>query len=99
MREVRLTPQAEAEVAEVRRYSRHAWGLAQATRYLTGLGRRFQEIAAGTAAHRDAQIGNDYRRCRYRRHIIIFKEERDSVRIVHVFHERMDVAGRMAEGS
>jgi len=84
-------------VAEIRRYSQRAWGTAQAKRYLTGLGRRFQEIAAGTAADRDAEIGNGYRRCRYGRHIIIFKEERDWVRIVHVFHERMDVAGRIAE--
>ncbi|MEA3051485.1 MAG: toxin ParE1/3/4 [Sphingomonadales bacterium] len=98
MREVRLTPQAEAEVAEVRRYSRHTWGITQAKRYLTGLGRRFREIAAGTAAHRDAEIGSGYRRCRYRRHIIIFKEEGDSVRIVRVFHERMDIPGRLGEG-
>jgi plasmid stabilization system protein ParE len=63
------------------------------------LGRRFREIADGAAAHRDAEIGNDYRRCRYERHVIIFKEEGDLVRIVHVFHERMDVAGRIAEGS
>jgi toxin ParE1/3/4 len=99
VREVRLTPRAEAEVAEVRQYSRDVWGAPQAKLYLTGLGRRFQEIAAGTAAHRDAEIGNGYRRCRYRRHIIIFKEEPDSVRIVHVFHERMDIAGRIAERS
>jgi plasmid stabilization system protein ParE len=64
-----------------------------------GLGRRFQEIADGTATHRDAEIGNGYRRCRYRRHIIIFKEGSDWVRIVHVFHERMDIAGRIAEGN
>jgi plasmid stabilization system protein ParE len=98
VREVRLTPRAQAEVAEVRRYSRRVWGAAQAKRYLIGLGHRFRDIAAGTAAHRDAEIGNDYRRCRYRRHIIIFKEEGDSVRILHVFHERMDLAGRIAEG-
>ncbi len=66
---------------------------------MTGLGRRFQEIASGTVAHRDAEIGNGYRRCRYERHVIIFKEERSSVRIVHVFHERMDIAGRVAEGT
>jgi plasmid stabilization system protein ParE len=65
---------------------------------MTGLGRHFQEIAAGTSADRDAEIGNGYRRCRYRRHVIIFREERDSVRILHVFHERMDIAGRTAEG-
>jgi plasmid stabilization system protein ParE len=98
VREIRLTPRAEAEVAEVRRYSREAWGTAQAKRYLTGLGRRFQEIAAGTAAHQDAEIGDGYRRCRYERHIIIFKDEGGSVRIVHVFHERMDIPGRLAEG-
>jgi plasmid stabilization system protein ParE len=63
------------------------------------LGRRFREIAAGTAAHRDAEIGNGYRRCRYERHIIVFKEECDSIRILHVFHERMDFVGRIAEGS
>jgi plasmid stabilization system protein ParE len=63
------------------------------------LNRRFREIAAGTAAHRDAEIGNNYRRCRYERHIIIFKEEVESVRILHKFHERMDIAGRLAEGN
>ena len=99
MKEIRLTPRGQAEVAEVRRYSRRTWGATQAKRYLGGLSRRFREIAAGTAAHRDAEIGNDYRRCRYQRHIIIFKEERDWVRIVHVFHERMDVARRVEEGS
>jgi plasmid stabilization system protein ParE len=63
------------------------------------LGRRFRDIAAGTAAHRDAEIGDGYRRRRYKRHIIIFKEDHDWVRILHVFHERMDVAGRIAEDS
>ena len=99
MREVRLTPLALAEVEEVRHYSRQAWGPAQARRYLKGLSRRFRQIAAGTAAHRDAEIGNDYQRCRYGRHIIIFKEEVGAVRIVHIFHERMDIAGRLGEGS
>jgi toxin ParE1/3/4 len=99
VRKVCLTPQAQAEVAEVRRYSQLQWGATQAKRYLRGLGRRFREIAAGTAAHRDAEIGNGYRRCRYERHIIIFKEESDSIRIVHVFHDRMDVPGRIAERS
>lgn len=99
MKEVRLTPQAQAEVAEVRRYSQRVWGATQAKRYLRGLSRRFGEIAAGTAAHRDAEIGNDYRRCRYERHIIIFKEEGDWVRIVHIFHERMDVARRVGKES
>jgi toxin ParE1/3/4 len=99
VKELRLTPQAEAEVMEVRRYSRHTWGNDRAKRYLAGLGRRFREIADGAATHRDAEIGNGYRRCRYRRHIIIFKEGSDWVRIVHVFHERMDIVGRIAEGS
>ena len=98
MKEVRLTPRAVAEIAEIRRYSRRAWGAAQAKRYRTGLGRRFQEIAAGTAADRDAEIGNGYRGCRYGRHVIVFKEERDGVRILHMFHERMDIAGRIADG-
>jgi toxin ParE1/3/4 len=99
VKEVRLTPQAKAEVAEVRRYSQRAWGATQAKRYLTGLGRRFRDIAAGTVSNRDAEIGEGYRRCRYRRHIIIYREDPDSIRIVHVFHERMDVAGRIAEES
>jgi len=66
---------------------------------LKGLGRRFRDIAAGTVAHRDAEIGDGYRRCRYKRHVIIFREECHSIRIVHVFHERMDVAGRIADES
>jgi toxin ParE1/3/4 len=96
VKDVRLTPQAIAEMADIRRYTRRTWGAAQAARYLKGLGVRFEEIAAGIVAHRDAEIGGGYRRCRYQVHIIVFKEERDCVRIVHVFHERMDIPGRAA---
>lgn len=98
MREVRLTPQAIGELAEIRRYTRKMWGVRQADRYLKGLGSRFNEIAAGAAVIRDAEIGGGYRRCRYEAHIIIFKEASAFVRIVHVFHESMDIAGRMAPG-
>jgi toxin ParE1/3/4 len=98
VREVRLTPRAAAELADIRRYTRRIWGAAQADHYLRGLGRRFEQIAAGTASHRDAEIEGGYRRCRYEAHIIIFKEERGFVRIVHVFHERMDIPGRLALG-
>lgn len=98
MREVRLTPQAIAELADIRRYTRKVWGAGQADRYLRGLGSRLAEIAAGTAVTRDAEIGGDYRRCRYEAHIIIFKEARDFVRILHVFHERMDIAQRIDSG-
>lgn len=96
MREVRLTPQARAEVAEIRRYTHKQWGAAQADRYLRGLGQRFEEIAAGTALHRDAEIGGGYQRCRYESHIIVFRPEVDAIRVVHIFHRSMDMAGRMA---
>jgi toxin ParE1/3/4 len=98
VREVRLTPRAVAEIADIRSYTRRAWGTAQAAHYVKGLGRRFQEIAAGTVAHRDAEIDGGYRRCRYEFQVIVFKEERDFVRIVHVFHERMDIPGRASSG-
>ena len=96
MREVRLTPQARAEIADIRRYTRARWGAAQADRYLRGLGQRFEEIAAGTALHRDAEIGGGYRRCRYETHVIVFKPEDEAIRVVHIFHRSMDMTGRMA---
>ncbi|MEA3063365.1 MAG: toxin ParE1/3/4 [Sphingomonadales bacterium] len=95
MKQVRLTPQARAEIAEIRLYTRKRWGAAQADPYLRGLGRRFEEIAAGTASHRDAEIGGDYRRCGYESHIIVFRFEGDAVKVVHVFHRTMDIPGRM----
>jgi toxin ParE1/3/4 len=96
VKEVRLTPQARAEIAEIRLFTRNRWGVVQADRYLRGLGRRFEEIAAGTALHRDAEIGGGYRRCRYESHIIIFKPDGEALRVVHIFHRSMDIAGRMA---
>ena len=99
MREIRLTPQAEADLAEIRRYSKKVGGASGARLYLKGLGRRLEQLAAGTVVHRDAEIGDGYRRCRYERHVIIFKEEADSIRVVHVFHERMDIAERVGTRS
>ena len=95
MKEIRLTPRARAEIAEIRAYSRRRWGAAQTERYLRGLGQRFEEIAAGTAAHRDAEIGGAYRRCGYEAHVIIFSEEPECVRILHIFHRSMDIPGRL----
>jgi plasmid stabilization system protein ParE len=87
-----------AELADIRLYTRRMWGAGQADRYLQGLGNRFREIAAGTAVARDAEIGGGYRRCRYEAHIIIFKEASAFIRVLHVFHERMDIAERLLSG-
>ena len=97
MKEIRLTPRARTEIAEIRTYTRRTWGAAQAQRYLRGLGRRFEEIAAGIAAHRDAEIGGGYRRCGYEAHVIVFKKEADCVRILHIFHRSMDIPGRLSD--
>ena len=93
MKEIRLRPAAEADIAGIREYTRRTWGAEQASRYLRGLGRRFQEIACGVAVSRQSE--RNTRCARYRTHLIYFRVADTHVLIVRVLHERMDAPSHL----
>ena len=93
MKEIRLRPAAERDVAGIREYTRRTWGAEQASRYLQGLGRRFQDIGRGVAIWRQSE--RNTRCARYRSHLIYFRVAETHVLIVRVLHERMDVSSHL----
>jgi len=93
---VRVRPSALSDIAEIRRYTRKAWGAAQARSYLAGLGAQFEAIADGTAQSVLTDTAyRPFRRCRYKKHLIFFDETEDSVDIVRVLHPRSNLAVRL----
>src|SRR4051812_31969412 len=98
VKSIHLTPKAIADLAEIRRFTRKTWGPAQARRYLQELGARFDRIAEGIAAARDAEIpGRDYHRSRCGAHVIFFAERRDHIRIVRIIHERQNFTAQLSD--
>lgn len=98
MKRIRLRPKALADIAEIRRYTRKAWGQAQARSYLTELNDRFRAIADGSALSVTINAeGRSFRRCRFQEHLIFFEETSNAVEIVRVLHPRMNIAAQLDE--
>jgi toxin ParE1/3/4 len=93
VKEIRLRPAAQGDVAEIRRYTRRTWGVQQAATYLDGLAQRLDEIARGTAAARPSE--RDTQCVRYRSHLIYFRTAKEHVTIVRMLHERMDIPSHL----
>lgn len=94
-----LTLAAEADLRGIVRYTRKAWGDAQARRYATQLERGLEAVASGQGAFRDMGAlypGLRMARCK---HHFIFVLPRDGAPalIVAIFHERMDLMVRLQE--
>lgn len=94
-----LTLAAEADLRGIVRYTREAWGEAQARGYATQLERSVEAVASGQGAFRDMSAlypGPRMARCE---HHFIFVLPRDGAPalVVAILHERMDLMVRMQE--
>lgn len=94
-----LTLAAEADLRGIVRYTRKAWGDAQARRYAAQLERGLEAVVSGQGAFRDMSAlypGLRMARCE---HHFIFVLPRDGAPalVVAIFHERMDLMVRLQE--
>lgn len=94
-----LTLAAEADLRGIVRYTRKAWGEAQARRYAAQLEHGIEAVVRGQGAFRDMSAlypGLRMARCE---HHFIFVLPRDGAPalVVAIFHERMDLMVRMQE--
>jgi toxin ParE1/3/4 len=91
MKEVRLSPEAMADLGGIRRYTVKRWGALQARAYLSDLGILFDRVARGSARTQAADdIRPSYRRIRFRSHVVFLVEDEAAIRIMRVLHARMD---------
>lgn len=94
-----LTLAAEADLRGIVRYTRKAWGDAQARRYATQLECGIEAVVSGQGAFRDMSAlypGLRMARCE---HHFIFVLPRDGAPalVVAILHERMDLMVRLRE--
>jgi toxin ParE1/3/4 len=87
----RLSQEADNDIAAIAQHTMETWSEAQADRYLLGLHDVLQRLAAnprlGIASD---EIRADYRRRRYRSHMIFYKIEEGGIFVVRVLHAHMD---------
>jgi toxin ParE1/3/4 len=88
---------ARADLMEIHAYSRRMWGIARATAYLGGLREALRSLARGDASGQRADdVTADLRRLVVGSHVVWFRIEDESLRIIRVLHQSRD-AGRWLE--
>lgn len=97
MAEYRLTPDAEADLWEIARYTLQTWGEAQQRRYEARLIKCFQALAEGTPRARyPLPHRQDVRQIHCQHHYIFaIDTPNEPVTIVAVLHEKMDLMTRL----
>lgn len=96
MRALRFTPQARADIAAVGRYSRKTWGAAKGREYSVALAERLMRLRTRPSVGRARpDIDPLVRGLRSNRHIVFYDVLPDTVVILRVLHERMDVVTLM----
>lgn len=92
MAQFNVTLRAKEDLRAIWRYTRDAWGEAQADRYVTALYDRFGWLAAhpATGTHRP-DIREGYHCFREGKHLVFYLRFLDHIDIIGVPHQRMDV--------
>ena len=92
MLNVRLSSRAIDDLRSIGRYTQENWGVKQRNKYLAMLDTCFQTISMQP----EIGIACDYIRPGYRkhhagRHLIFYRQEADSIDIIRILHDSMDV--------
>lgn len=92
MRRLEIRPRARADLRAIGDYSDAHWGKSQARLYLDAIADAFDRLAATPLAGSDqATVSAGLRRWRSGSHNIYYRTFDDTVLIVRILHERMDV--------
>lgn len=88
----RLSPAAERDLKDIAHYTRRTWGQEQARKYLRAFHERMLALTGnanlGIARH---DIADGYRSARIGQHHVFYRQEDDTIFVVRVLHESMDV--------
>lgn len=95
----RLTAKAKADLRDIGRYTQQTWGRDQRNRYLTKLDEAFHILAQEPDRGRSCvDIRQGYRKYHVGRHMIFYRRsDADSIEIIRILHERMDIEARFSE--
>lgn len=100
MAQVRVQESASYQIDAIYRYTRDRWGVQQADRYITGLFKAFDSIAAHTVLSQaiPAEFGIEGYFFHYKRHFVYWRRLSDGdIGIVTILHERMHQIERLRQ--
>lgn len=92
MKDIIVSPEAEADLRGIWMYSFETWGEAQADTCLNELDARMVGLATGRTASRAAEeVAPGLRRALVGSHVVFFREDAAAVTVIRVMHQSMDV--------
>ena len=90
-RAVQLTPLAESDLEDIWHYTFAHWSLEQANRYHRDLVATMEALAQGDKTGRVCTVRDGYWRYAVGSHVIFYQETDQTLDVIRVLHQRMDV--------
>lgn len=92
MKSVRYARRANADLEDITDYTARTWGAQQAKKYIQEIRAQIEGIAKGDVIAQPLQVARaGMFKCLVNRHLIVFEQTNDQIRIVRILHEAMDV--------
>ena len=96
----KLFPAAETDLAAIWLYTVEEWGLRQADDYIDQLADAFQLVAdQPLICHERTEFSPPVRIFHQAHHLIVYRIEVDTIWVIRVLHESMDVDARLLNDS
>ncbi|TPE51806.1 type II toxin-antitoxin system RelE/ParE family toxin [Maribrevibacterium harenarium] len=95
MLEIKIRPLARKDLVEIWRYTAKTWGQPQADLYVTNISTQVSKLADNPTMGRS--VDEIFTNCRLYpcgRHILLYQVAHQSLEIVRVLHQSMDVASQ-----
>ncbi|RQX90173.1 type II toxin-antitoxin system RelE/ParE family toxin [Burkholderia stagnalis] len=90
-RGVWLTPLAEADLEDIWTSTFEHWSVEQAEHYVSELVAAFERLARREWVGRPSRAGDGYRRYLVGSHVVFYRETAETLDVIRVLHQRMDV--------
>ncbi|OUS30669.1 hypothetical protein A9Q99_05665 [Gammaproteobacteria bacterium 45_16_T64] len=98
MQNYKLVPAAEKDLEDIWFYTAEEWGLKQADDYIDRMDEAFQLVAGQPLmCHERQEFSPPVRIHHQARHLIVYKIERDSITVVRILHESMDIDTQLSD--
>lgn len=92
MKSIRLTPAAQQDLSSIWDFTQERWDEKQAEIYISEMRAAIERIAADPHRGRACdEIREGYRRYGIGSHLIFYIEKNDSVDVIRILHQRMDL--------
>ncbi len=92
MRSIKYARRANADLEDIADYTARTWGADQAKRYIRDIRLQIERIASDDVISQPLRVARfGVFKSRINRHLIIFEQTTEQIRIVRILHEAMDV--------